>query len=58
MEGSAGRSPVRRRRTTRAKLVCFGGAETGCACSLAFRKIRKGKKAIPAPFCKFRFPAA
>lgn len=24
-------SPVRRRRTTRAKLVCFGGAETGCA---------------------------
>ena len=26
-----GRSPARRRRATRAKLVCFGGAETGCA---------------------------
>ena len=26
-----GRSPARRRRATRAKLVCFGFAETGCA---------------------------
>ncbi len=26
--------------------------------SFAFCKIRKGEKAIPSPFCKFRFPAA
>ena len=30
-EGRMGRSPARRRRATRALLVCFGFAETGCA---------------------------
>ena len=29
--GEGGRSPARRRRATRASLVCFGEAETGCA---------------------------